>query len=133
MAKNTNVPAGHTVRARDISAPRATMQFDGKDYPIRFDLNAFRIAEDVFEEQYHKDANFAEIALQLTKGRLGAIMAMYYAGLISAGADISWERFAGTFRLTDIPGVQERLTELVAEALPDADPDADKQGKPSDP
>ena len=114
MAGNQNV------RARDLNAPTAKMVFDGHEYPLRFDMNAFRIAEDIYEEEYGKDKNFAEIALDLTKGRLGAIMAMYYAALRSAGAKITWVQFQAAFKLTDIPGVKERMTELLADALPDS-------------
>ena len=116
MAKKQNI------RARDLTAPVTKMVFDGQEYPLRFDLNTFRIAEDIYADEFGKDKNFAEIALELTKGRLGAIMAMYYAALKSAGAEIGWAHFQANFRLTDIPGVKERMTQLVADALPDVDP-----------
>ena len=125
MANDKTVPAGHTVRGRELTAPKATMKWRGRECELRFDLNAFRIAEDVYADEYGKDKNFAEIALELTKGRLGAIMAMYYAALVSGGEEISWPSFQAEFQLTDIPGVRERLTQMVADALPEADPGGD--------
>lgn len=113
-------------RGRSLDAPMTSMMFDGQEYPLRFDLNAFRIAEDVYDEEYGKDLNFAQIAAQLGKGRLGAIMAVFYAGMRSAGAEITWANFAAVFQLTDIPGVREKLIEMVADALPDPEgPDKD--------
>ena len=107
------------VRARDLTAPAQTMEFDGQERTLRFDMNTFRIAEDVYADEYGKDRNFAEIALELTKGRLGAIMAVYYGALVSGGMQLSWEHFSGTFKLTDIPGVKDQLTIMLADALPD--------------
>lgn len=122
--------ANENVRGRDLAAPESRMEFDGRMYPLRFDMNAFRIAEDVYADIYHKDKNFAEIAMELTRGRLGAIMAMYYAALASAGAEIEWPGFQARFRLTDIPGVRDRLTELLADSMPDPDPNEKGNGAP---
>ena len=119
MANNKKQPRG-----RELRAPTQRMEFNGRMYEVRFDMNAFRIAENVFEEYYHQDVNFAEIALRLTRGKLGAIMAVYYAALVSGGADVSWSDFAQNFKLTDIPGVRDKLTELLADALPDPEPQA---------
>lgn len=114
------------VRGRDLTAPTQKMEFDGREYTLRFDMNCFRIAEDVYEEQYGKDRNFAEIAIELTKGRLGAVMAVYYAAMISGGAELAWEEFSEKFRLTDIPGVRDKLTVMLSDALPDPEPGDDK-------
>lgn len=119
MANNKKQPRG-----RELRAPVQTMEFNGREYKVRFDMNAFRIAEDVFEIYFHQDVNFAEIALRLTKGKLGAIMAVYYAALVSGGAEVTWDEFAHNFKLTDIPGVRDKLTELLADALPDPEPQA---------
>lgn len=112
------------VHGRELRAPEQRMELGGKTYTLRFDMNAFRIAEDVFEERYGQDANFAEIAMKLTRGKLGAIMAVYYAAMISGGADISWEDFSQQFKLTDIPGVRDKLTVMLADSLPDPEPGA---------
>ena len=111
------------VRGRELAAPQTEMEFDGQMCPLKFDMNCFRIAEDVYEEEYGQDANFAEIAVKLTKGRLGAIMAVSYAALVSGGLNITFPNFQAVFKLTDIPGVRDRMTDLLADALPDPDPD----------
>lgn len=120
--------AKKNVRGRDLTAPTQKMEFDGREYTLRFDMNCFRIAEDVYEEQYNKDRNFAEIGVELVKGRLGAVMAVYYAALVSGGAKLDWAEFAARFRLTDIPGVRDRLTEMLGDALPE--PEADAKAAP---
>lgn len=109
------------VKGRDMAAPITQLTLDGETYPLRIDLNAFRIAEDVYADEYGKDKNFAEISMELTKGRIGAIMAVFYGGIVSAGANITWANFAATFQLTDIPGVRDKLIEMLADALPDAE------------
>ena len=119
MANNRNV------RGRDLAAPTQKMEFNGREYALRFDMNCFRIAEDVYEERYGQDLNFAEIAMKLVKGKLGAVMAVYYAAMISGGADLDWDDFAAQFKLTDIPGVRDRLSEMLSDALPDPEPGAD--------
>ena len=120
------------IRGRNLSAPTQMMEFDGEKRRLVFDMNCFRIAEDVYEDQYGRDKNFAEIAMELSKGKLGAIMAVYYAGLVSGGLEITWPNFAAVFKLTDIPGVREQLAQLVADALPDPE-DADGKEDKSDP
>lgn len=110
------------VRGRDLTAPTQKMEFNGREYALRFDMNCFRIAEDIYEEQYGQDLNFAEIAMKLVKGKLGAVMAVYYAAMISGGADLRWDDFAAQFKLTDIPGVRDRLSEMLSDALPDPEP-----------
>lgn len=108
-------------KGRNLMAPVDTLTLGGETYPLRLDLNAFRIAEDVYADEYGKDKNFAEISLELTKGRIGAIMAVFYGGIVSAGAKITWANFAEVFKLTDIPGVKEKMIEMLADALPDAE------------
>lgn len=115
-------------RAKDLRAPLTHLEFDGKMYPVKIDLNAFRIAEEIYEDEYHRDKNFAEIAVELSKGRLGAIMAVCYAGLVSGGLDVTWANYASLFKLTDIPGLKDRMAELVADALPDPEGDGKGEG-----
>ena len=117
------------VRGRELRAPAQTMEFDGEQRKIVFSMETFRIAEDVYEEQYGKDKNFAEIAMDLTKGKIGAVMAVYYAALVVGGLDITWANFAAIFKLTDIPGVKDALIEMTADALPDPEPGEGKEDK----
>lgn len=105
--------------AKDISAPLNHLEIDGKEYRLRFDNGAFRVAEDVYELYYGRMLNFAQIAQQLAAGKLGAIMAMMYGAMQSAGADMSWAEFNEKFSLSSIPGVREMLVKSVQDALPE--------------
>ena len=113
------------VRGADVSSPIAQIRLDGADMPLKFDLNAFRVAEDIYEIEYGRDLNFARIITQLSAGKLGAVMAVLYGALVSAAKDrgekpMTWAEYAGKFRLESIPGVTEMLMEKVAEAMPEA-------------
>ena len=46
------------VRGRDLTAPKQKMEFDGREYTLRFDMNCFRIAEDVLGEMDPRGAVF---------------------------------------------------------------------------
>lgn len=116
-------------RARDISQPMDRLVFDDKEYILKFDNNAFRLAEDVYELHYGRDCNFAEIISQLAKGKLGAIMAVMYGGMVSGGSEMAWKEFTEKFTLTALPGVKEMLIRNVSEAMPKAD-EAGGEGNP---
>lgn len=109
------------IKARDISRPVDSMELDGQSYALAFDLNAFRVAEDVYELQYGRNLNFGDIAQHLATGRIGAIMAVLYGALLSGGLQITWGEFCKKFKLVDIPGVKEKLVDNVRKALPEAD------------
>lgn len=122
------------IRGADISAPLTHIELGGKEYPLKMDLAAMRVAEDVYEIQYRRNDNFADILRGLAAGKLGAIMAILYGGLLSGLAakgegsapndePLTWEEFADQFRLTSIPAIRELLMEKVKEALPEADSD----------
>lgn len=106
------------IRGRDISRPMDRLELDGTEYPLAFDMTAFRVAEDVYELQYKRNANFAEITQWLGQGKMGAIMAMLYGALIGAGNEITWAQFAKSFKLDSLPGVREILEKGVKDALP---------------
>lgn len=106
------------IRGRDISRPVDRLELDGQEYPLAFDMTAFRVAEDVYEYQYNRNANFAEITQWLGQGKIGAIMAVLYGALIGAGNEITWAQFAKAFRLDSLPGVREMLEKGVRDALP---------------
>ena len=58
----------------------------------------------------------------LAVGRIGAMMAVFYGGLVSGGlTELQWDEFAKGFRLDAIPGLQERLLAAIRGGLPDAD------------
>ena len=66
------------VRGRDIAAPLDTLEVSGKQYKLAFTNETFRLAEDVYEYRYGRAKNFAEIAMDLTRSKIGAIMAILY-------------------------------------------------------
>ena len=80
----------HPLRGQDIDAPQDVIELDGKRYPIRFDNTTFRVAEDVYELEYKRNLNFADIATQLSAAKLGALMAIFYGALVAGGADMTW-------------------------------------------
>ena len=77
------------IKARDISRPVDSMELDGETYALAFDLNCFRVAEDVDEQQYGRNLHFGDIVQQLAAGKLGAIMAVLYGALLSGGLAIT--------------------------------------------
>lgn len=108
------------IMARDMSAPRKTIVVNGQEYTLAFDCNTLRICEDVYEDHYKRQKNFAEIADELARNRLGAIMAILYASLISGGADLSWQQYTEWFRLENLSSISESLVAGITEALPEA-------------
>ena len=114
------------VRGADITAPLDRIELAGEEYPLRFDLACMRVAEDVYEIQYGRSDNFAQIARALGKGKLGAVMALLYGALLSGIAaekkePMSWAEFSEKFRLTSIPAVKELLMKKLTDALPKAE------------
>ena len=109
------------ILARDITRPVDSMELDGEKLPLAFDLNCFRVAEDVYELHYDRSLNFGQIVTQLADGKIGAVMAVLYGALVSAGNEIKWSEFSKKFRLIDIPGVKEMVMERVTQSLPETD------------
>ena len=116
-----------SILARDISRPIDHLELDGVMYPLAFDNGAMRVAEDVYEIQYRRSLNFAEIVKQLAAGKLGAVMAVLYGALLSGmkdsntGEPMTWDEFSEKFRLTSVPGVKELLLKNLQRALPKAE------------
>ena len=120
------LPEGQSYLARDISRPIDRLELDGVTYPLAFDNGAMRVAEDVYEIQYRRSLNFAEIVKQLAAGKLGAVMAVLYGALLSGvkdttGEPMTWDEFSEKFRLTSVPGVKELLLKNLQRALPKAE------------
>ena len=109
------------IKARDISRPVDSMELDGQTYALAFDLNCFRVAEDVYELQYGRNLNFGDIVQHLAAGKLGAIMAVLYGALLSGGLHITWADYYAKFKIINIPGVKDKLLENVRKALPETD------------
>ena len=141
------------VTGRDISRPTDHLELGGVDYPLAFDLACMRVAEDVYEVQYGRNVNFANIVMYLAAGKLGAIMAILYGALLSGASTSSapfggtfpkgegnskaepmtWEEFTEKFRLTSIPAVKELLMERVKDALPKAEGRLPAEGEGENP
>lgn len=114
------------IRGRDLSRPIDHIELGGENYPVAFDMAAMRVAEDVYELQYGRNLNFADIIRHLAAGKIGAVMAVLYGALLSGakangGKPLTWAEFSEKFRLTSIPGISELLMERVKESLPEAD------------
>lgn len=108
------------IMARDMSAPKKTIAVNGREYTLVFDCNTLRICEDVYEDHYKRQKNFAAIADELSRNRIGAIMAILYAALISGGAELSWQQYTEWFRLENLSSISEALVAGISEALPEA-------------
>lgn len=118
------------IRGVDISRPLDSLEMDGTTYPLAFDMNAMRVAEDVYELQYNRILGFADIIRHLTAGRIGAIMAVLYGALLSGAkasnaTPMTWGEFAEKFKLTSIPSIKEMLLRNVKNALPQVEADAE--------
>ena len=116
------------IRGVDISRPLDHLEMDGENYPLAFDMNSMRVAEDVYELQYNRILGFADIIRHLTAGRIGAIMAVLYGALLSGATasdatPMTWGEFAEKFKLTSIPSVKEMLLRNVKNALPQVEAD----------
>ena len=115
------------LRGVDISRPMDHIELAGESYPLAFDLASMRVAEDVYELQYGRNLNFADIVRHLAAGKLGAVMAVLYGALLSGSRDnaekepMTWADFSEKFKLTSIPGVRELLMKNVQAALPIAE------------
>lgn len=120
------------IRGVDISRPIDHLEMDGVIYPLAFDMNSMRVAEDVYELQYGRNLGFADIVRHLAAGRIGAIMAVLYGALLSGAATsnaepMTWQEFTDKFKLTSIPSIKDLLMRNVQKALPKAE---DASGNP---
>lgn len=108
---------------RDIAAPLDMLEVNGKQYKLAFTNETFRLAEDVYEYHYGRVKNFAEIAMDLTRSKMGAIMAMLYGAIVAASPEttLTWENFTRDFRIAALPGVTDKLMTGVTNALPETD------------
>ena len=118
------------IRGRDMAAPEKCVTFNGQIWPLKFNNRAARIAEDVYAEQFGRDVGYYAILAEVAVPKHRAIMALVYAGITAAGAEVDWEDFDENFRITDIEGVSRAVQMGVIQSLPDEDPDEDEgEGK----
>ena len=118
-----------TMKGRDVAAPVKGITFKGQRYPMKFNNNAARIAEDIYADVYGKDIGYYGIMNEVAVPRHRALMALIYAGIVAGGADVTWEDFDENFRITDVDGVAQAVRSGVIQSLPDEDPDADPDEK----
>ena len=114
-----NAASTTAMRGRDMSAPVEFITLNGTQYKTVYNNQTARIAEDVYEQQYGKDVGYGEILKGIAKGKYSAIMALFYAAIISGGAQLSWEDFDAQFHLDSIEGVREIIARAVQKTLPD--------------
>lgn len=117
-------------KGRDLTAPKRAMTLGGKTYQLTFSNRAARIAEDVYEDVYHRaDVGYFAILDEAGKSKYRAIQAIYYGALIAGGASMSFEEFDALFTLSGIDGVQEIIMAELSKSLPPEDktPNADSQ------
>ena len=106
-------------KGRDFGPQLLRLNWQGDELELKFNNNAMRIAEDVYDEEYKKqDCSWTRILIDLGKGKAGAVMAVYYAALKATRPEITWQEFSDKFQLIDIPEVSEKLAQAVEGSLP---------------
>lgn len=111
------------VRGQDLAAPVKSVTLEGTRYELKFSNRAARIAEDVYAEQYGKDASYLDILKDMTALKHRALLALVYGALIAGGADMPYEDFEDKFTYDCIDGLRELIKEGVFEGLPEPDGD----------
>ena len=121
-------------RGRDLTAPRCTVTLGGKAYQLAFNNRAARIAEDVYEDVYHRaDTGYFAILDEAGKSKYRAIQAIYYGALIAGGAEMSFDDFDALFTLASIDGVQEVIMAELSKSLPPEDKTPNAVSQPATP
>ena len=111
------------VRGQDLSAPLKSVTLEGTRYALKFSNRAARIAEDVYAEQYGKDASYLDILKDMTALKHRALLALVYGAMIAGGADMAYEDFEDQFTYDCIDGLRELIRAGVFEALPEPEGD----------
>lgn len=122
MDKETD-KAQPQVKGRDIMAPVDRITVDGKVYKLTFDNQCFRNAEDVYEMVYGRDVGYAQILQEIGRGKYRAIMALFFAAMVSAGSVMEWEEFDQKFKLDSIEGVSDIIARNLEKSLPELEGD----------
>lgn len=121
-------------RGRDLAAPVKSITLDGKIYQLTFNNRAARIAEDVYEDVYHRpDKGYFDILGEAQKGKHRALQALYYGALIAGGAAMSFEEYDQHFTLSSIDGVEDIILAELSKSLPPADANPNANSQPAAP
>lgn len=105
-------------RARHVAAPIQYITLKGVKYPAIYNNKTARICEDIYADVYCKDIGYANILVELSRGRYSAIMAMLYAAIVSGGSDMTFQEFDEIFSLDAIDGLKEKVLAGVTASLP---------------
>lgn len=116
MAEGTDKP----VRGQDMAAPVQAVTLSGVRYPLKWCNRTARLAEDVYEDVYGRDADYMQILRDLTQHKYRALQACVYAAMIAGGAEMTFEDFDAAFSYDSIDGVREQVQNAVLRMLPDA-------------
>lgn len=109
-------------KARDLGPQILRLNYGGELRELKFNNNAMRIAEDVYDECYgKKDCSWVKILQDLSLGKSGAVTAVYFGALKASDPAVTWEEFEDRFHLSDIPAVAEALSGAIKAALPKAE------------
>lgn len=119
----------HQTRGRDLAAPSRTLTLDGVAYQMVWSNLAARVAEDVYEDIYHKpDKGYYAILDEAGHGKHRALQALCYGAIVAGGAELSWEDYDRLFSLTAIGGIDAIIMDALGKSLPPEDDSAPNPG-----
>jgi hypothetical protein len=94
-----------------------TVELGGKQYILKYDLNAFAEIEDLH-------GSISDILVKMENGSAKAIRALIWAGLLN-NEDYPTEKEVGQMiNLSDMPMLSEKIQEAIVAAMPEQDEDA---------
>lgn len=133
----TELNKNFIVHGRDLDAPVQHLTLGEKQYELRFNNRAARIAEDVYESIYRKpEIGYYAIVDEAAHSKHRALQAIYYGALVAGGTDMGWDEFDALFTLSSIEGVADVIMKALSDSLPPVDdsaPNADSQPQSNGP
>lgn len=110
------------IRGRDLMAPVKKIRYNGTEMLLKFDNNAFCIAEDVYSEYYHRERGIYQIMQECAIPKQRAIIAVMYGAMVSGGAEgVPFDDFFDAFKITDIDSVHEMVYDALMKSMPEPD------------
>lgn len=113
---------------RDLSAPKKTIIVHGVPYDLKFNNRAYRIAEDVYSDEYARDAGFMQIVEEAQKGKMRALVALFFAVAKAGGSDIGFEEFEELFDPNTLTANVHTVLAGVSESMPEPEETNRKNG-----